>query len=78
MIISGGWPKDSAAKSVEVYVPSTGRQCQMPALPAGRDGHTMEKMVVCGGGDSIESRTSCLTLTDDGTWERTTTLLEER
>ena len=34
----------------------------------------MEKMMVCGGGDT---KTSCLTLTDAG-WEVTTTLLEER
>ena len=74
LIISGGYPPDSAGQSVEVYVPSTGQHCQLADLPAGRSLHSMEKMVVCGGYDT---RTSCLTLTDAG-WEVTTTLLEKR
>ena len=74
MIISGGYPPNTAAQSAEVYVPSTGQHCQLPDLPDRRYLYTMEKMMVCGGEDT---RTSCLTLTDEG-WERTTTLLEER
>jgi len=74
LIISGGYPRDSASQSVEVYVPSTGQHCQLPDLPDRRYWHTMEKMTVCGGGDTL---TSCLTLTDAG-WEVTTTLLEWR
>ena len=77
MIISGGYSPDSVARSVEVYVPSSGQQCQFADLPARRYGHSMEEMVVCGGEDSGTS-TSCLTLTSEGTWERTTALLEER
>ena len=72
MIISGG--RRSSDKSVEIFVPSTRQHCTLPDLPAGRFIHTMEGMVVCGGG---QTRTSCLTLTDDG-WETTTTLLERR
>ena len=77
MIISGGgtYLSDSVGKSVEVYVPSTGQHCQLPDLPDWRHQHTMEKMMVCAGEDTA---TSCLTLTAGGTWERTTTLLEER
>ena len=75
LIISGGDDKD---KSVEVFLPSSGQHCTLPDLPAKRYRHTMEEMVVCGGGDSgTSTRTSCLTLTDDG-WETTTTLLERR
>ena len=77
MIISGGYPDWSVGQFVEVYVPSTGQHCQLPDLPAGRYDHTMEKMTVCGGWGSMDTRTSCLTLTDAG-WEVTTTLLEER
>ena len=77
LVISGGEPSDSVGQSVEVYVPSTGQHCQLPDLPARRYYHSMEKMVLCGGGSSYDTRTSCLTLTDAG-WEVTTTLLEER
>ena len=77
LIISGGGPS-SSYKSVEVFVPSTGQHCTLPDLPARRYGHTMEEMVVCGGGvHGSGTRTSCLSLTDDG-WETTTTLLERR
>jgi len=79
LIISGGYTNPYAYKisddqSVEVYVPSTGQHCQLPDLPDKRGYHSMEKMTVCGG---IDTRTSCLTLTDAG-WQITTTLLEER
>ena len=77
LIISGGSPADSVGQSVEVYVPSTGQHCKLADLPASRYDHTMEKMVLCGGGSDSDTRTSCLTLTDAG-WEVTTTLLEER
>merc|ERR1712183_515417 len=70
----------SAAQSVEVYVPSTGQHCQLPDLPEERWDQTMEKMELCGGWsyNSDDTKTSCLTLTDEGAWENTTTLLEER
>ena len=74
MIISGGSSSSGGGKLVEVFVPSTGKNCTLPDLPARRRFHTMEEMVVCGGG---YSETSCLSLTDDG-WETTTTLLERR
>ena len=74
LVISGGAPSDSAAQSVEVYVPSTDQHCQLPDLPDERELHTMEKLTVCGGD---YTRTSCLTLTDNG-WENTNTLLERR
>jgi len=80
LIISGGQPSDpsdSVSASVEVYVPSTGKHCQLPDLPDRRDRHTLENMMVCGGYRS-GTRKSCLTLTD-AVWEvTTTTLLEDR
>ena len=79
LIISGGYgnPHDSVGQSVEVYVPSTTQQCQLADLPDVRGLHSMEAKTVCGGYEA-SSRTSCLTLTSPGTWERTTTLLEKR
>jgi len=90
LLITGGYGGDSldSLKSVEVYVPSTGQNCQIADLPAGRWGHTMENRFLCGGGvynigpppdtsPDTDVRTSCLTLTDAG-WEVTTSLLDVR
>ena len=74
LIISGG---SLSSQSVEVYIPSTGQHCELPDMPDGRHYHSMEGMEVCGG-DDTDTQTSCLSLTDEGTWERTTTLLERR
>ena len=74
LIISGG---STSGNSAEIYVPSTGQHCQLPDLPGSRRYHqTMEKLSVCGGTKSL-TRKSCLTLRN-GTWETTTTLLEDR
>jgi len=78
LIISGGYPSGSVGKSVEVYVPSSGQHCELPDLPASIYGHTMEDRRICGGGYSDTTRTSCLSLTEEGTWNKTATLLEER
>merc|ERR1711953_1416688 len=71
LIISGG---DDSDKSVELYSPSTGQHCQLPDLPDRREGHSMEKKMICGG---YYNPTSCLTLSSSG-WETTTDLLEGR
>ena len=78
LLISGGYfTRDTSGTEVEVFVPSTGQHCQLPNLPAMRFGHSMKELTLCGGGLTSDTRTSCLTLTDDG-WQRTTTLTEER
>ena len=78
MIISGG-EGDSVGTSVEVYVPSTGQHCNLTNMPDRRFAHTMEAKTVCGGGYPVNAvLTSCLSLSADGTWKRTTELLEER
>ena len=68
--MSGGMWK----KSVELFVPSTGQHCRLPDLPRRRSEHTMDGMMLCGGGGLSGTRLLCLTLTEDG-WETTTTLL---
>ena len=79
LIISGGWT-DDAKNSVEVYVPSTGQHCQLPDIPdpSGEErvvaGHSQEGLMACGG---YSTPAGCLTLID-GTWERTTHLLDVR
>ena len=59
-------------------MPSTGQHCRLADLPAGRRQPSMENNVVCGGKDGPEHKTSCLTLTSGGTWEKTTELLDKR
>ena len=73
LIISGNEPGGDGPR-VEVFVPSTGQHCSLPYLRDVSKGHTMEGTLLCGGSKSKR----CLNLTDDGTWERTVTLLNRR
>ena len=81
----GGQPEiDSVAKSVELFVPSTGHHCVLPNTGDSgpwRYQHSIEKNVICGGNHHLSK--SCLTLTNrywdwNWNWEETTTLLERR
>jgi hypothetical protein len=75
IILSGGY---GASTSVEVFVPSTGQSCSLPALPDERYGHTMDSLLICGGGwDSTTAATTCLSFTS-GQWITSHTLVEER
>ena len=69
LIISGG-------NTAEVFVPSTGQNCQLPEIPgASRIQHTMEKMILCGGSNAMKS---CITFMPDlGTWQTTTSSLQK-
>ena len=54
-------------KSVELFIPETGKACSFPDLPVARFFHTMNMMgdaiVVCGGeGDQGSSQKSCVHL----------------
>ena len=76
LLITGG--QRDGGNSAEVYVPSTGAHCELPAIPGdGRFQHTLENMTLCGGYASSNTLKSCLTL-EDGQWKATTTLLEDR
>ena len=72
--MSGG----SDLKSVEVFVPSSGKHCLLPGFPESyRGAHTMEGMTVCGGGGHNNASTSCISLKLGG-WKVSATLQEER
>ena len=73
LIISGG--EGNVGNSVEVFVPSTGHHCLLPDTVWQHRQHSMEKNVICGGHHPAWKY--CFTLTN-GTWEFTTTLLEQR
>ena len=81
LLISGGYSHfepgttPEALTDVEVWAPSTGQHCTVSSLPTFRASHSQEGSIVCGGFDDTKS---CLTLTAEGSWERTTALLEER
>ena len=78
LLISGGYDgpySDDRLTDVEVWSPSTGQHCTVSSLPTSRGHHTQEGGTLCGG---FRTRTSCLTLTAWGSWERTATLLVQR
>ena len=77
LIISGG-SNVGVNNSVELYDLVTGEQCELPPLPGElRYDHIMEEMMVCGGGHSPHSKTSCLALSD-GVWQPAASLLVQR
>ena len=46
---SSGAGSDIRGRSVEVFLPSTGQHCQLADLPARREWHSMEGLLLCGG-----------------------------
>merc|ERR1711971_446498 len=79
LLISGGKGSGSSRLAdVELWVPEM-VHCQVPAIPLGRYAHSQDGTTLCGGYSGVSDiQTSCITLTDEGTWETTTTLLQER
>ena len=74
IIIAGGF---GGLADVEVFVPSTGLSCSLPALPDERYGHTMDSLLICGGYDYSTTDTTCLSFTS-GQWITSHTLADER
>ena len=62
-----------------MFIPDTGKRCILPNLPDDRRRHTINGLVVCGGGrcDYGDTCTSCLTFTS-GRWIKSHTLLHDR
>ena len=67
-------------KQVEVISPTTGtaEDCAIQPLPEGRQGHTINKGTVCGGGGDSSTQTSCVRVQPDGGWAQTITLKQPR
>jgi len=63
LLISGGY---KAKKSVELFVPATGKSCSLPDLPDERWEHTMNGLNICGSKDVYDS--PCLNRTSGGSW----------
>ena len=70
-IISGGAPALTVGSSVELFLPFSGRHCQLPALPEARVAHSMVDSTLCGGYDQWRS---CVSL-EEGQWLNTTSSL---
>ena len=74
VLIAGGYNSNTS----ELFLPSTGTSCTLPAFPESRYYHTLDKNILCGG-YLTETRTSCIQLSpDDGTWKQLLTLDLER
>ena len=63
--------------SVEVFVPSTGQSCSLPSLPGDRYQHSMDGLLICGGGYYSSDPTTCVSFSS-GEWITSNTLVEER
>jgi len=77
ILLSGGYKNYAALTSVEVFSPSTGKSCSLPSLPWQRTGHTMDSLLVCGGGYPDHKGTTCLTFSS-GKWMTSHSLVEKR
>ena len=74
--MSGGGGDGRAYTSVEVFVPETGQSCSFPSLPYNLVEHTMNGLLICGGGDIVFSK-NCLSFSS-GNWTPSYTLVKER
>ena len=71
LLISGGHDgPDSFLTSVNLLSSSCQRMGNVPALPEGRSGHTMNGNMVCGGSDQSGYLDNCLSLVE-GQWRET-------
>ena len=63
VLITGG----SSVNIVELFLPSNGTSCTLPALPENRRYHTVDNHLLCGGADT--SKSCLLWSPDSDTWE---------
>ena len=74
ILITGG---SGTEHSAEVFLPSTSTSCQLPGLAVGRNQHTQDNLLLCGGYYNAE--TSCEEFSPaTGTWALSHTLQQER
>ena len=74
--MSGG---EGSLDSVEVFFPSSGSSCSLPSLPDERAGHTLDNLLLCGGGKypSLPSNSACITFSS-GKWVTSNSLISPR
>ena len=74
LIVSGGYRSDT---SVEIIL-EDGTGYSLPDLPAPRYLHTMNGLLICGGGSYSLTSSTCTTLSDTGSWVTSHTLAARR
>ena len=74
ILISGGGGYNDPETGVEVFFPSSGQSCSLSSLPDDRYEHTMDTLLICGGGNNDNN---CLTFTS-GEWMISHTLVGRR
>ena len=88
ILVAGGFGSDSfkVGKSVEVFIPKSGKRCSLSNLPEERYDSTLDTVagvpILCGGHSQHSSKlTSCLQLTPvsaSGVWTKYATTRESR
>ena len=67
------------SRSAEIYNPLSNTSCSLPWLPEGRYYHSQNGDLVCGGGGTNTTRTSCIKFNPaSGTWTQSHTLRQRR
>ena len=83
VLISGGRNNTvgKPLQSVEIYIPGSNVGCSLPQLPEGREMHTQDGRLACGGSRSSFSNTDTTCVkwsSDSGTWSQSHTLRKSR
>ena len=77
-MITGGY-NGGSLKSAEIFNPVTKTSCSLPQLPEGRNGHSEDRGLVCGGGGSDATLKTCVKWSPaSGTWTKSHTLRQKR
>ena len=83
IIVTGGISRSNNNVSVAVEIlredldGNIVHYCSLPDLPDGRQDHTQSGLVACGGGDTNDTKTSCVTFSS-GQWTASHILQHER
>ena len=76
ILVSGGYNGDRLA-SVEALHPNGSHICNLPDLPTGRAGHTLDGLTSCGGYDGRRYIDTCVTLSS-GQWTQSHQMIHAR
>ena len=77
VLITGGY-NGGFLRSAEIFNPVTKTRCSLPQLPEGRNHHSEDGGLACGGG-SAATQTTCVKWSPaSGTWTKSHTLRQNR